>query len=57
MSRLFVVSESRDLDMKELFSRENCDFPASFSDDGTMHKTDKARLVDGLTSNIRLPDR
>lgn len=44
-SRLFIISENRELDMDEFFSYENQSFPPSISLNGVMRSGDKSSLL------------
>ena len=51
-SKLFIASQTRDVDLIDLFSHENHTYPPALSSDCTLSSAEKAQLVKCLESNV-----
>ena len=56
-SRLFISCQTRQCDLQEFFKHENQSTPASLSDSGKLHTSQKSQLTEILQAQVTLPDK
>ena len=56
-SRLFISCQVRQCDLQEFFTHENQAAPASLSDNGKLHASQKSQLTEILQTGVTLPER
>lgn len=56
-SRLFISCQVRQCDLQEFFAHENQAAPASLSDNGKLHASQKSQLTEILQARVSLPER
>lgn len=56
-SRLFISCQVRECDLQDFFRHENQAAPASLSDGGKLHTSQKSQLTEILQTKVTLPDR
>lgn len=56
-SRLFISCQVRECDLQDFFRHENQAAPASLSDGGKLHTSQKSQLTETLQTKVTLPDR
>ena len=55
-SRLFISCQNRKCNLEEFFSHENQSTPASLSDDGRLHITQKSQLIEIRQMQTNMPE-
>lgn len=55
-SQFFISCQRREYDLIDFFQHENNPFPASLSDNGQLHVTNKSQLAEILVSKVKIPD-
>lgn len=56
-SRLFISCQNRECDLQEFFRHENQSTPASLSDNGKIHTTQKSQLAEILQKQVIMPEK
>ena len=56
-SRLFISCQVRQCDLQDFFTHENQAAPASVSDNGKLHASQRSQLTEILQSRVTLPER
>ena len=56
-SRLFISCQVTQCDLEDFFTHENQAAPASLSDNGGLHVSQKSQLIEILQTRLSLPER